>query len=165
MLTTWRRKYSAFFLAPLLALLLSVLCHSLWWFAAGAMVLFAILQVASRATERLPDAKSARHPDVALSTGTLVSLMLYAALTSCALLTARAALGRLAVPIAFDQTSPSVYEQCVFPGFLCGTAELRLGWAELLMLFASLTLVFMQWARYWALTGAKPLVLHPTSAV
>src|SRR5438105_14177315 len=72
------------------------LCRSLWWFMAGAATLLVVLLYLRR--KLVAQRTTAQNRALWLSTGTILSLVMYSALVSVVLLTVRAALGWLEIP-------------------------------------------------------------------
>lgn len=159
-------RTSSLLLASLCGLLALALCRSLWWFAAVAVALLSALHYAGRESVRRPQATRSPQRFFPLSMGTLVSLVLYAALASSVLLTMRAALGWLDAPsVSLGQTQLPAHLQGSFPDFFYDKTEVRLALFELLLLMVMTAPVFVQSARYWARRRETPFVLHPMSAM
>lgn len=146
-------------LAGLCALVAIAASLSLWWFAIGACALLAWLHVGSPRTEDYN-----RTPAVRLSTATIVSLASYALLLSIALLTVRAALGLLELPVVpFEPAWLAPGMQRASVGYY-DKSELRLALAELLVLTVTLTIVFVRLAGHWVRQRRRPFAMHPLSA-
>jgi hypothetical protein len=147
-------------LAGLCALIAIAASLSLWWFAIGACALLAWLHLESPCAE-----DHIRTPtSLRLSTATIVSLACYALLLSIALLTVRAALGLLELPVVpFEHAWLAPGMQHASVGYY-DKSELRLGLLELLALSVAFTIVFVRLANHWVLQRRQPLAMHPLSA-
>jgi hypothetical protein len=127
---------------------------SLWWLfaAAGALLLWLHLE------------QRAAPPFLRLSTATIVSLACYALLLSIALLTVRAALGLLELPVVpFEQAGLAPGMRHASLGYY-DKSELRLALAQLLVLTVTFAIVFVRLAGYRMRQQREPLALHPLSA-
>jgi hypothetical protein len=128
---------------------------SLWWLltAAGALLIWLHFQRQRTAPARLR-----------LSMPTVVSLVSYALLLSIALLTVRAALGLLelpVVPIEPAGLAPGMRSASV--GYY-DKSELQLTLLELAALTVVFSILFVRLAEHWIRQRGEPLVLHPLSA-
>ena len=138
-------------------------CCNLWWFAFASAVLlialhFALVRERSSAIER------SERRRLRLSAATLLCLVAYALLLSIGILTTRAALGLLELPmIPFEQAQLAPAMKRSSLGFY-DKSELRLALSELALLAATFALVFVQAASHWVLQRRRALVLHPASA-
>src|SRR6185436_3327416 len=100
-------------------------------------------------------------PFLRLSTATILSLASYALLLSIALLTVRAALGLLdlpVVPIEKAGLAPGMQRASV--GYY-DKSELRLALLELLVLAVAFTIVSVRLANQWVRQRPKPFAMHP----
>ena len=150
------------FLPPVCALAILGACCSLWWFALASAALLTWMHFAlkhARASAGV-DERRRLQPSVA----TLLSLVSYALLLSIAILTARAALGLLELPLAsFEQAQLAPAMKRSSLGFY-DKSELRLALAELALFTLAFSVAFVQAASHGTLRRRRALVLHPATA-
>ena len=147
-------------LAGLCALVAIAATLSLWWFAVGACALLVWLHLESRRAED----QGRTPPFLRLSAATILSLASYALLLSIALLTVRAALGLLELPVrSFEQAWLAPGMQRASVGYY-DKSELRLALLELLVLTVASTLVAVRLANQCVRQRRKPFALHPLTA-
>ena len=142
-------------LCALVALAASV---SLWWLlpAAGAFLVWLHFQ--------RPRKAPARGDSVRMSLATIVSLVSYALLLSIALLTVRAALGLLELPVVpFEPAALAPGMQRASVGYY-DKSELHRALLELAALTVLFAIVFVRLAGDWMRQRGEPLVMHPLSA-
>ncbi|HEY5292884.1 MAG TPA: hypothetical protein VIJ43_11285, partial [Burkholderiales bacterium] len=139
-------------------------CRSSWWFLLAATALFLGLRIARRKIAATPFVSPTGPHAAPLGLGTVLSLVLYAALFSILLVTVRAALGWLDRPTPpFSQTALPAYMQSSALGFY-DKSEVRLALTEMLMFTVASALVFVQSATYFVLRQGRALHLYPASA-
>ena len=158
----WRAKVPAGLISANCLLFVLALSPRLWWFLAAIVALLAALWSARRKLPAMPESGARTAP---LESGTVLSLILYAALASIALITVRAALGWLERPTPpFEQLPLPAYTQSSVLGFY-DKSELRLALYEMLLFTVALGLAFVRSAGFWALETHRSLRLHPETAV
>lgn len=147
-------------LAGLGALVAIAASLSLWWFAIGACALLFWLHVESRRAKDY-----GRTPQfLRLSMATILSLASYALLLSIALLTVRAALGLLELPVMpVEQAWLAPGMQRASVGYY-DKSELRLALIELLVLAVVFTIVAVRLATHWVRQRRKRFAMHPLTA-
>jgi hypothetical protein len=155
----WRDKHMWGLLAAHCATFAAATAQSLWWYLATSAVLLLALTLARRKMR----AVAVIH-EPALSSGTVLSLVIYAALASIALITVRAALGWLEMPVhPFEQLSLPRYMQSSPLGFY-DKSEMRLVLYEVLLFTIVLGLSFVRSAEVFALKAARRVALRPETA-
>lgn len=151
-------------LAWLCALIAIAASLSLWWFAIGACAWLFWSHLERLRAEPARGADYGAPASLRLCTATIVSLASYALLLSIALVTVRAALGLLELPLVpFEQAWLAPGMQHASVGYY-DKSELRLALLELLALTVTFTIVFVRLASDWVLQRRKPLAMHPLSA-
>ena len=147
-------------LAGLGALVAIAATLSPWWFAVGACALLVWLHLEFQRAQdhgRIP-------PFLRLGTATIVSLVSYALLLSIALLTVRAALGLLELPVVpIEQAGLAPGMQRASVGYY-DKSELRLALLELLALTVVFAIVSVRLANQWVRQRRKVFALHPLTA-
>ncbi len=142
----------------------SALLRSPWWFVAIGSGLWAALWVLRKSV--LAEAAPATHASATrrLDSGTVFSLVLYAALASVILITLRAAMGWLERPaLPFDQMSLPEYMQGSVLGFY-DKSEMRLALYEMLAFTSLLGLAFVHAADLFVLRYRRPFSLRAETA-
>ena len=158
----WRDKRTTGLVAANCLLLVLALIPGLWWFLGAAAALLTAHWAVRR---KLPATPGSGVRSAPLDSSTVLSLVLYAALTAIAVITARAALGWLERPTPpFDQLPLPKYTQSSVLGFY-DKSELRLALYEMLIFTVTFGMAFVRSAAYVASRTQKPLRLHPETAV
>lgn len=146
------------------AMFASAASRSLWWFIGAAVLLLLALVVTQ---QKLQSTSAIRERDIRrplLASGTVLSLVVYAALAAIALITLRAALGWLERPtLPFEQLSLPAYTQSSVFGFY-DKSEMRLALYEMLIFTVVLGLTFVRSAGLFTLHTRKQLILRPETA-
>ena len=152
------------FAALHLAMFAAATSRSLWWFLGAAALLLLVLIVAQRKLRSSPGNRDPALRTPLLDSGTVLSLVVYAALASVALTTLRAGLGWLERPtLPFEQLSLPGYMQSSVLGFY-DKSEMRLALYEMLIFSVMVSLVFVRSAGLLALRAGKQVILRPETA-
>ena len=150
------------FLPLVCALALVGACCSLWWFALGSAALLTSLHFAL--VQARSSAGVGERRRLQPGTATLLSLVSYALLLSIAILTTRAALGLLELPLVpFEQAQLAPAMRRSSLGFY-DKSELRLALSELALFTLTFSVTFVQAASHWTLQRRRALALHPATA-